>query len=484
MDYFCCMRRFFSTIFIICLCSYACCAQQDSIWTLQRCVQFALDHNISIQQDVLNKRLAHYTLLQSQLAQLPSINGSGSLGRSYGRSIDPTTNQFVNGDYSFLTLAGNANVLLFGWFQQRNLIARNKFSLDASQSDLDQLKDDVSLNVATGYLRALLAKEQIYASEKQVDLSSAQLAQTRSFVASGRLPELNQAQEESQLATDSSNLITAIANYSSAIIDLKTLLNVDFTIPFVIAEPDIQLQDQIALGSLQPEQIYQTAHDHFGSVKGSILRVNAAEKSIAASRGALYPQLTLSGQVGTNWASTYSQISNYSISGFQPNGSYVLVNNLETPVYQPTFDYVTDPVPFGKQLSENFRQTVALNLNIPLFNGWQSAYTIRQAKINLNTAQLNQYNAELTLKQNVYKAYNDAVNSVQKYYAANRAADAAHRALDFAKKRYDLGLTSTVDFLVTQNSDYTATYNLLSAKYDLIFKLKVIDYYLGNELKL
>ena len=144
----------------------------------------------------------------------------------------------------------------------------------------------------------------------------------------------------------------------------------------------------------------------------------------------------------------------------------------------------TSDVPFGNQFKNNFRQSIFLNLNVPVFNGWQSQYAVRQAKLNLASQEWNEYNVALTLKQNVYKAHNNAVNAIQKYQAAKRADDAATRALDFAKKRYDLGLTSTVDLLVTQNSQFNAASNLVIAKYDLIFKLKVIDYYLGKEIKL
>jgi outer membrane protein len=140
--------------------------------------------------------------------------------------------------------------------------------------------------------------------------------------------------------------------------------------------------------------------------------------------------------------------------------------------------------PFGDQLTNNKRQTVMLSLNVPIFNGWQSQFGVKQARINLAQAQLAEYNAELTLRQNVYKAHNEAMNALQRYNAAKRADEAAHRALDFAKKRYDLGLTSTVDLLVTQNSAFAAAANLVSARYQLIFRLRVIDYYLGKELKL
>jgi outer membrane protein len=153
-------------------------------------------------------------------------------------------------------------------------------------------------------------------------------------------------------------------------------------------------------------------------------------------------------------------------------------------VYQPVFKTLTPTVPINDQLRNNIRHSVVLNLNIPLFNSWQSQFAVRQAKINLQQQMLGEENAELQLRQNVYKAHNNAKNSVQKYNAAKRAHDAAKRALDFASKRYELGLTNTVELLVTQNSEFAASANLISAKYDLIFKLKVIDYYLGKELKL
>ena len=486
--YFCRMRLFCALLITYLFLSFTTSAQpdnnMDNVWTLEHCVQYALNHNISIKQDSLTARLARYTLKQSELSQLPALSANGSYGRSFGRSINPTTNQFEDANYNFLSASGNGNLLLFGWMQVRNTIEKNKYSLQASLADLDQLKDDISLNVATSFLTTLLAQEQIEISKKQVALSQAQLDQTRSFAEAGRLPELNVAQLESQLATDSSNLINAIANYNSDVLDLKSLLNLDFGVPFSIKIPDVEVGEQMMVSNLQPEDVYQKARMHFGSVKGSQLRVTAAEKGLAATKANLYPQFSLGYQVGTNWANNYL---NYTTKpGAYQQSPYYALDSLghQLPVYAPGSTVTTSPIPFGTQLNNNFRQTVFLNANIPIFNGWQSQYAVRQAKVNLATQQLNEYNAELTLKQNVYKAHNSALNSIQKYYAAKRADEAAKRALDFAKKRYDLGLTSTVDLLVTENSEFNTAANLVSAKYDLIFKLKVIDYYLGKELKL
>lgn len=454
----------------------------NDVWSLQRCVSFAVEHNISVRQDSLTARLARYTLLQSQLSQLPTVSANGNLGRSYGRSINPTTNQFIDADYNALTVSGNGNLLLWGWGMVRNTIAKNRYALLASLADLDQMKDDISLNVANGYLAALLAQEQINISRNQVGLSQAQLDQTRAFAEAGRLPELNVAQLESQLASDSATLINAIANYNSSILDLKSLLNLDFSEPLTIQVPGIEVSEQLAVSAMQPEEIYRKARTHFGGIKSSELKVQSAQKSLAASKSALYPQLSVGYQAGTNWADNFlSYQPTDQLIGLAPIG--ITGHSLDT-VYQPVYKTLTPVIPFNNQFSNNFRQMIFVGVNVPIFNGWSSQYAIRQARISLAQQELSQYNTELTLKQNVYKAHNNALNSIQKYYAARRADEAARRALDFARKRYELGLTSTVDLLVTENQAFTTEANLVSAKYDLIFKLKVIDYYLGKELKL
>lgn len=479
------MRRLFTVTLIFIVFSIQ--LQAQDTWTLQRSVQYALEHNISIQQNVLNERLARLALQQSRLSQLPSLNATSSYGRSFGRSVDPTTNQFVSGSsYDFMSLSGNADVLLFGWFQRRNTIARNKFALEAAGAELDQLKDDVSLNVATGYLRALLAQEQVKVSQKQVELSKAQLAQTRSFANAGRVPELNLAQLESQLASDSANLITAMADYTSAILDIKALLNLDFATPFEPIAPEVTVSEDAMLAGITPEEIYASAVKNLGSVRSRELRLSAAEKGLAAAKGNLWPTLSLGAQAGTNFSTTVKDFKVTGATIAPVPGSYAFdtINKAYYQLYQTTPTVSTTTTLLGTQFDNNFRQTIALTLNLPVFNAWQAQYSVRQAKINVQNEQWNKIQAELKLRQDVYKAHNDARSSIQKYYAAERAVIAAQRAYDFAQKRYDIGLTNTVEYLTAQNTLYTAESRLAGAKYDLIFKLKVIDYYLGRELKL
>jgi outer membrane protein len=455
-----------------------------SNWSLQAAIQYALKHNISIQQNEVNQRLALLTLRQSQYAQIPSLNVSPTYGISKGRSIDPTTNQFVEGSYEFVSAGASSNVLVFGWFQQRNTITRNKLSYEAAKEDLNQLKNDVALNVATGFLRVLMAKEQIKVNEKQVALSLAQLQQTQKFAEVGRVPELNVAQLEAQLASDSSALISALSDYTASILDIKALLNLDFDIAFQASIPEIAMEDRLSIQSLNPEYIFQEAIKNIPSVKSSELKLKAAKYSWNAARGGLLPQLSLNGQLGSNWTSTYRQFDGFSINGTSPTGTFVNVGGNQYDVLQPNvIPRYTSPKMFT-QLENNFRQTISATLNIPLFNGWQAQFQVRQAKLNIISQELIQFQTELKLKQDVYKAHNDATNAIQKYYAAKRSQDAAQRAFDFAQKRYELGLTNTIEYLSTQNNLYKAEASMLNSKYDLIFKLKVIDYYLGKELSL
>lgn len=466
------------------LCGTVAVQAQDSLWTLQRSIGYALDHNLDIKQSVLNERLSQLQLQQSQLNLLPSVSASSNVGRSYGRSIDPTTNQFSTAGYTFFGLNGNVDVLLFGWFQKQNAIAQDKLLNKAASADLDQLKNDISLNVATAFLRILLAREQIRISENQVKFSLKQREQTEYFVNAGRSPELDLAQMQAQVATDSSNYITAMATYQQAVLDMKAIMNFDMAVPFAPVAPEVDDVPLNEVGALGPEEVYQAAKDNFGSIRSSKLRIDAARKTLSVAKGGMYPQLSLGGQFGSNYASTLKEPVDARLTGYRSNGNIVYVDGAPIQVQEPTFTVDTRTTPFGTQLNNNFRQTYALSLTVPLFNGWSARTNVERSKTDVLSKQIDLERNKVKLKQDVYKAYYDARAAVQKYYATSRAGEASSRAYDYAQKRYELGLMNALELLTTQNNAFKAQAEALSAKYDLLFKLKVIDYYLGKEIKL
>jgi outer membrane protein len=264
-------------------------AQTPQQWDLKTCVEYAIQHNISVQQADIQARLAK---LQSELAksnQLPTLNGSTGMGLRLGRSIDPTTNGFTNTQFLYNNFGMNGGVQIFNAGKLKNNADAANLSWQASEADKQNTSNDISLSVATYYLQVLSAIEQAEIAKIQIGQTTQQLAATKKRVEVGLLPELNLLELETQLANDSSTYISANANVEQSKMSMKALLNLDASQPF-----DIQVQavDQIKLQSfadLQPDYIYTVAAQNLPSVKAANLRVKAAEKNKLVAKANFYP---------------------------------------------------------------------------------------------------------------------------------------------------------------------------------------------------
>jgi outer membrane protein len=456
----------------------------SSKWSLQQCIRYAMDHNLQVAASVLNERLSRLVLQQSKSSQLPSLNADGSIGESYGRSIDPTSNQFVTKGFMYNSFGLTSQALLFGWFQRKHQIEQNQLEVQAANASYEQLKDDISLNIATGFLRVLLARETVKINEGQVILANQQYAQTVKFAEAGKLPELNVAQMMSQLATDSSNLVSAKADERIALLQLRALLNVDLDKDFDIQMPDINIAELSSFNALPaPEGIYTIALKNQYRMKYDELKLESAKKTLAISKSAQYPQLSLIGSLGTNFSSVTKDIIGQTYVGEAPIGT-ISYDSITLPVTRSMYSYSTRTRNVFNQYGDNIRANIGISLNVPILNGLSTHYTIEKARIGLMSQQITIESDQQKLKQDIYKAYEDAKASSQKYYAAKRAQEASERALDFASKRYEIGMINTFEYTSTLNSFHSASSSVLSSKYDLIFKLKVLDYYMGNPLKL
>lgn len=458
--------------------------QDTTGWTLPQCIQYALEHNLDINQQELNKRLAKLQYDQNRLSQLPSVSLNGNYGKSHGRSVDPTSNQFINANYSFVSGNGDVDLLLFGWFSKRNSIRQDKFSLQAAAADYGKLQDDLRLNVATGFLRILLANEQVEISKEQAAFSLKQLQKTKAFVDAGRTSQQDLVQMEAQVASDSATYFSTLNDYQHSVLELKALLNLDMAQPLTLQMPKLDVISLDVLLNNTPEHIYEVAKNQFYAIKSGKLQVEAARSGWAAQKGQLYPQLSLGVQLGTNYSSTQSSISNSRITGVGPTGDFVDISGTQYLVMAPQIGYDVEKTPLFDQLNNNFRQTVALTLSVPIFKGWSGQTEVKKARINIENKIIEEKKVEVQLKQDIYGAYYDAKAAAQKYNSAKKAAESSALALNYAQQRYQLGLVSTIDLLTTQNNAFKSESDAASAKYDLVFKLKVLDYYLGNILKL
>jgi outer membrane protein len=451
-------------------------------WSLSNCIKYAQENNLTIKDNELNERLAALTLKQSKLAQLPSVNLTAAYGRDFSTIADPTTGANEAANFNFVDLIGNANLLVFGWFANRDLIEKKKFSLQAANADFDQVKQDVSLNVTTGYLRALQAKESITVSKNQVSLTAGQLGGARQEVRAGTISELGSLLLQAQLSRDSTNYLYAVSVYNSAMLDLKALLNLNISDDFEIISPDEELKAGDQLDVMSAEAIYATAIEKMGKIKSLDYNVSAAQKNYAAISALRYPSLSVVSEVTT----LYTNIAkSYNVTGYNNvavPGTYVNVNGSLVPVYQSSPVYDVQQASFGQQLNTNLSSIYALSLNVPLFNGWYAQYNTRSAKISMLSQKIKKDEGLLDLRRDIYKAYDEVKLAAQKYNSSRHATEVAKNALYFAQKRMSTGLMTTLEYLQVQNSAYAINEQLLAAKYDYIMKLKIIDYYMGRDL--
>ncbi|HEY4935610.1 MAG TPA: TolC family protein [Puia sp.] len=463
-------------------------------WDLRHCVDYALANNISIKQADIDSRTSKLSFDQAKWTQFGAANAGTGLGLNFGRSINQTTNIYANteGLSQFYTLS--AGITLFNWFALRRATESNNFSYQAQVVNIDLIKNNVTLNVAAAYLSALLAKEQVTLANTKLALTAQQLENTRRLVDAGSVPELNAAELEVQFATDTASVITAQETYDIDNLQLKAILNLDAAAPFDLDTPPVETIPVEPIASLQPDVVYAIAVGTFPQQRMNDLRITSAEKFVDYSRGRLYPTLSANGALGDNFFNDLRHVDYQTSSALLP-GSYALNNspvpNEQYPIYFPNTTPIYSSQPFykafqgyGSQLSNNFGQQVSLQLSIPIFNGNSTKTNYKKAQLNVATAKLTKENDLMTLKQNIYQAYYNAVASLEKFGANKKAVIVAEKSFDLSTKRYNIGMLNTIDYLTNQNNLFTARINVLIAQYDYVFRMKVLEYYKGLGIKL
>ena len=466
-------------------------ASAQDKWDLRRCVEYALAHNISVQQTDVQARMAEVNEKQTRWSQYPNADFSTNTGLQWGRSIDPTTNQFTSNQLLYQGYSLNAGITVFNWHRIRNNIIAADLNSDAARMDVEKVRNDISLTVATYYLQVLLSYQQIKIAEKQMQQTLSQLDVISKRVSAGAAPELDKLTLEGQYATDSSSYITAKATADQNLLQLKQVLNIDAGQPFDIAEPPVEQIPVEPILQLQPETVFQIAIKNQPAQKANLLRIQSLEASLRSSRAAMYPTISVGGTLGTNFSSADKKITGGVITGFKASGDLVNIGGTQYPVLTPD-GYATQAKKsfserwdgWGLQMNNNFRQSLGFSISVPINSSGAARFGYQRSKLDLKNAELTRSLADQTLKNDIYKAYYNASAAMQKFNAAKITYGITQKAADFAQKRYDLGLLNSFDYLITQNNMFRAQYDMLAAEFDYVFKMKVLEFYKGQGIKL
>ncbi len=360
------------------------------------------------------------------------------------------------------------------------MIDANRYAWQAMLASSERVRNDISLTVANDYLQALLLDQTAQTMLNAQRFSRNQLELTRKQVTAGTLPELNSAELESQVAQDSANYITAKSNAVQAVLRLKADMDLDAAAPFEVDKPPVDQIPVEQLADLQPDAVYALALTHQPIMKYDALYIQGFQEQVRAAKGAMYPTVTLFGSLNTNFISTPGETA---IIGTGQIGTTAITN--EAVLGQTVTGYYKSPVtPYFTQLNNFFAQSVGISLNIPIFNQGTLRTNFEKSKLNLKNVELTRDQDNLTLKNNIYQAYTLAVAALEKFNANKITVAATGKSFDYAQKRYNVGMSNTIDLLTNQNNYFNAQVNLLYAHYDYVFKMKVLEYYKGMGIRL
>ncbi len=457
-------------------------------WDLQQCIDYALANNLTVKQSQLNIQRAEIGLTQSKYNLLPNLNAQGSYGYNFGQRIDPFTNQFATERVQTNNFFMSSSLDLFNGFSKQNTIKRNEADLSASKYDLKTIQNDISLQLCLAYLQILRNNENAGIAQEQLSLTESQVNRTQILVDAGQFPQGNLYDIQAQYAQEELNLINAQNAIDLAVLNLTQIMQLtpQEAAEFDIVNPDLSDEGQEMLDKSAMD-IYIRAKQEMPQIQAAEQRKSLAEYDLKVADGNLYPNLSLSGSVGSGYSGANriivgdgTNLGLVPIGQVQETGDPVLSLREQT-IYSDG-DYKTKS--FSDQLSDNFNQNIELRLTIPIFNGLSARSSVSRARINRLDADISYAQISNQLRFEIEQAYADARAAMNSFMAAQKAVLALKESFNYAQVRFDQGVINTVQFGDIKTQYTNAQSNMNNAKYDFVFRTKILDFYLGNPITL
>ena len=448
-------------------------------WNLQQCIDYALKNNLTLKQNQLNIQTNQVSYNQSKATILPSVNAGGNHTYNMGQTIDRYTNKFANATVLSENFYGQAQVTLWSGLQQYNNVKKNQYALLASQETYEQQKNDLALNVASSFLQVVYNQELLKVAQQQVGISKQQLERTQKLADAGAAAMSSVYDIKAQLATDEYSLVTSENNFNLALLSLKQLLYLDSLNSFSVEKPDFELAAS-DLAAYQPNDVYQTALKTQHKIKSAEYTLISSEKNLSYAKGRNSPSLSFAGTVGSGYSGLDQTLVSANYTGSVQQTGYYTASGEQ--VVSPVINTVTKKTPWATQLGNNLNKSLAFTLNIPIFNGLSTYANVQNAKLQMLN---NKYGYDIA-KQQLYKtiaqAYMDAQGALNKYASAKVAYETSQQSFGYAEQKFNAGALNSFDYNNSKNRTLRTQTDMLNAKYDFIFKLKVLDYYQGKPL--
>jgi outer membrane protein len=452
-------------------------------WSLQKCVDYALENSLQVKQSGLDVESAEISLFGSKMSTLPGVSGNLGLNTSTGRSIDPFTNTIIDRGINSQNAGLNASLPLFDGFQRYNSIKRDQFGELAAQKDLESVQNDVTLNVVTFYTNILFNKELLETANLRLETTESQENRIEKQVEIGALAQADLLQIRQQKANDELEVVRAENNLNISYLQLKQALQIPAEESFDIEIPDLPEPNEGELME-SSSNVYQYALQNQPVIKAAEYRKESAIKGIGVARSGYFPSLSLNAGISTNYSDAaperFPVLGSENTTEFFPVG--VVENTGDVVVSQRSVPSEFTENTYWNQLDFNQRRFLGLSLNIPIFNRFQVKSNVQQAIISQKRSEYQLTSVKNQLQQTIEQAYLDVKAAAKSYEALKNSFEASELSFRNAEQRLELGATDAVQFTQIKNDFERVKSDLIRAKYDYIFKLKVLDFYQGKPL--
>lgn len=421
-------------------------AQENIQWTLEQCIEYAVENNINVNEAIISQKSSEITYNQSKVALFPNLSASASYNLTNGSSIDPITSEYVQQLVNSANASIGSRVTLYSGSQLTNTIKKNRLSWEQSQLSVDYTKNNITLNVTQAYLTALLLRENIVIEQNNIIKSQKQLEQAQAKYDIGVLSAKDLADIKSQYFNDQYNLVSAQNNYDLQVLTIKQLLELDPLVEFDIVIPVINDAENLVIPS--KADVWNKAAEIMPEVQVSKMNIAINEQTLKIQKGSYYPTLSLSGSLSTGYTNTKEDVA------------------------------------FGEQIKNSLSEGVGLSLSIPIFSKHETKSKVEIAKLNIQNAELQLKSTNKELYKSIESTWQSAVSTKSELTASSASLEAANASYQLAQQQFDNGALSATDLLISQNTYMNAEQNYLQKKYYLIMYYQLLQFYLGNEVHL
>jgi outer membrane protein len=450
-------------------------AQQT--YSLKQCVETAIANNPLVKQSEWQLQTAQVNWQQARANFLPAISAGIGHGINQGRSIDPFTNAYVNQSLQSANYGASVNLPLFNGLNIQNTVRQNSLSYEAAKMDLQQNKDNTVLSVVLAYLQVLNNEDVLDLSRKQVEVTKQQAARLEKMNREGAIPPAQLYDLKGQLADNELAVVSNLNAWEAAKLALCQLMNIDYNAGMQLerwnpAEFNLVYQSTV-------NQVYDAALKQMGLVKAADLRKQSASKAVLAARGNLFPSISLVGNANSNYSSAARQ-DIFIKKENTVTDAFVTVNGSNLSVIAPTNFFESQKINYSNQLRNNVFTYAGVNVTIPIFNNLQNRNRVKLAKITEQGAVLAANNTRIQLRQDIERAYLNMTAAANRYTTLLQQVEAFKESYRTAEVRFNEGVINSVDYVIAKNNYDRSVINFTLAKYEYLFRTKVLDYYQGK----